>query len=87
MTQEDVLQELEREPFIPLRLHLSSGQKMDIEDPNSAFVRKNYPGDRASPCTRLGSHRQFDVIAYRMIERIETSEEGTKKSGRRRKAS
>ena len=41
MTPEDVNQELDREPFVPLRLHLSSGQKIEIEYPNSAFVRQN----------------------------------------------
>ncbi|MCL2648652.1 MAG: hypothetical protein FWD61_16885 [Phycisphaerales bacterium] len=72
MTSEDMLQELEREPFIPLRLHLSSGKVMDIEYPSSAFVRQN---------TLLIMHRlrantlaigNYDVIALRLIERVET---------------
>ena len=71
MTGEDVKQELEREPFMPLRLHLASGQKIDIPYPNTAWVRQNTlvivfplaPGSAA-----IGN---YDVIALRLIERIE----------------
>ena len=45
MTTEDVQQELERVPFVPLRLHLASGQKIDILYPNAAWVRQNTPPD------------------------------------------
>jgi len=71
MTAEDLNQELERDPFVPLRLHLSSGQKIEIEYPNSAFVRQN---------TLLVVHRlaprspmigNYEVIALRLVERIE----------------
>ena len=64
MTNEDLKQELEREPFVPLRLHLASGQKMDIEYPDSAFLRQN---------TLLIVHRlapgsasigNYDVVAF-----------------------
>lgn len=91
MTSEDIQQELERDPFVPLRLHLSSGQKkMDIRHSNSAFVRQNTllivhrlaPGSAA-----IGN---YDVIAFRLIERIELLEETSgsrRSSGRRRKAS
>ncbi len=41
MTSEDVKQEPEREPFVSLRLHLSSGQKLKIKYPNTAWVRQN----------------------------------------------
>ena len=76
MTSEDVLQELEREPFVPFRLHLSSGQKVDVKDPATAWMRQNTlllvhplrPGTK-----RIGNH---DVIALRMIEKIETIENG-----------
>jgi hypothetical protein len=87
MTTEDVKQELDREPFVPLRLHLSSGEKVDILYPNSAFLRQN---------TLLAMHRlaantamigNYDVIALRLIERMTTMEgnEGARK-GRRRRA-
>jgi hypothetical protein len=77
MTSEDVIQELEREPFVPLRLHLSSGQKIDIPYPNTAWIRQNTviivhplrPGTVA-----IGN---YDVIALRLIERIEQLQESS----------
>ena len=76
MTPEDVNQELEREPFVPLRLHLSSGQKIQIEYPNSAFVRQNtlLVVHRLAP--RSSMIGNYDVIALRLIERIEQVENG-----------
>jgi hypothetical protein len=71
MTSEDVLQEMERQPFIPLRLHLSSGAKVDVRYPDSAFVRQNtlLVVDRLSPGTHaIGG---YEVISLRLIERIE----------------
>jgi len=71
MTPEDIKQELEREPFVPLRLHLSSGQTMDILYTGTAWLRQNtllvvHPLQRGSAA--IGS---YDVLALRLIERIE----------------
>jgi hypothetical protein len=38
MNPEALLSELEQEPFVPLRLHLSGGRKADITDSISAVV-------------------------------------------------
>lgn len=71
MTSEEIMQEIDRDPFVPLRLHLSSGQKMDILYPQMVWLRQN---------TLLIVHRlskgtqaigNYDVIALRLIERIE----------------
>jgi hypothetical protein len=82
MTSEDVNQELDREPFVPLRLHLSSGQKIDIEHPNSAFVRQNtlLVVHRLAPGTHAIGN--YDVIALRLIERIEQLGNGKENPGR-----
>ena len=87
MTSEDVLQEIERQPFSPIRLHLSSGQTIDVKFAATAWVRQNTllvvhplrPGTQA-----IGN---YDVIALRLIERIEPiSANGAKrKSPRKRK--
>ena len=72
MTSEDMRQELERDPFTPLRLHLASGKVMDIEYPDSAFLRQNtlLVVHRLRPKTQeIGN---YDVIALRQIERVET---------------
>jgi hypothetical protein len=39
MTSEDVKQELERDPFVPLRLHLASGKTIDVPYPNTPWLR------------------------------------------------
>ena len=77
MTSEGVLQELERKPFIPLRLHLASGQVMDIKYPETAWIRQNtilivHPLSK-------GTHAigNYDVIALRLIERIEQIQESS----------
>jgi hypothetical protein len=71
MTTEDITQEVERQPFVPLRLHLSSGQKIDLLYPYTAWIRQNtllvvHPLERGTQ--RIGN---YDVIALRAIERIE----------------
>jgi hypothetical protein len=71
MTTEDIKQEIEREPFIPLRLHLASGQIMEIKFPHTAWVRQNtllvvHPLRKGTQ--EIGN---YDVIALRLIERIE----------------
>jgi hypothetical protein len=71
MTTEDVRQELDREPWVPLRLLLSSGKTIDIEYSKSAFTRQNtlLIVHRVSSMTHeIGT---YDVIALRLIERIE----------------
>jgi len=71
MTTEDVRQELERNPFTPLRLHLASGTTIDVPFPGTAWVRQNtilvvHPLARGSAA--IGN---YDVINLRLIERIE----------------
>jgi hypothetical protein len=77
MPSEDVIQELERDPFIPLRLHLSSGKTIDVPYPNTAWIRQNtivivHPLARNS--VAIGN---YDVVALRLIERIEQLHEET----------
>lgn len=67
MTSEDVMQELEREPYMPLRLHLTSGKTIDLPYPNTAWVRQNtllvvFPLERNT--YRIGN---YDVVALRLI--------------------
>lgn len=71
MTAEDVLQELERDPFVPLRLHLSSGQKLDIRYPGTAWLRQNTILIVHPLKPRTAAIGNYDVVALRLIERIE----------------
>ncbi|HEV2296726.1 MAG TPA: hypothetical protein VGR35_22990 [Tepidisphaeraceae bacterium] len=87
MISEDVKEELDRHPFVPLRLYLSSGQKIDIKYPGTAWVRRNTmlivhplaPGTAA-----IGN---YDVVALPLIERMEQingSTPRTRRAPRRR---
>jgi hypothetical protein len=71
MTSEDIRQELDREPFVPLRLHLASGKIIEVVQAHTAWVRQNtlllvHP-------LAAGTHEigNYDVISLRLVERIE----------------
>jgi hypothetical protein len=71
MTSEDIAREIERQPFLPLRLHLSSGQTIDLLYAHTGWIRQNtllivHPLEPGTQ--RIGN---YDVIALRLIERIE----------------
>ena len=78
MTSEDVRQEIERQPWIPLRLHLASGKTVDVHHPGTVWLQQNSlllvhplrPGTQ-----EIG---KYEVLALRLIERIEQlSEQAT----------
>jgi len=68
MTSEDLRSELEKQPFVPLRIHLVSGKEVDVLSPNAAWMLRNavlvfhVPGNTAAG---------YDVVALRNIERLE----------------
>jgi hypothetical protein len=71
MTAEDLRAELERESFIPLRLHLVSGKTIDVPHAGVAWMLRNsvvclHPLD---PDT--DEPAAYDMIAIRNIERLE----------------
>ncbi|MCL2640833.1 MAG: hypothetical protein FWD53_08315 [Phycisphaerales bacterium] len=72
MTFKDMEQELDRDPFVPLRLHLASGKNIDIEYPNSAFLRQNTLIIMHRLHANTQSIGNYDVIALKLIERLET---------------
>jgi hypothetical protein len=70
MTSEDIRSELEKEPFVPFRLHLVSGDAVDVIMvgqaemlQNSVLVFQREP--------RPNGEILYDVIALRNIERLE----------------
>jgi hypothetical protein len=77
MTSEDMRQELERHPFIPLRLHLASGKTIDILYHGTAWLQQNtilifHPLARETVAIS-----RYEVIALRLIERIEQISESS----------
>ena len=77
MTSEDMRQELEKRPFIPLRLRLASGKTVDIAYEQTAWLQQNallivHP--LAKGTVAIG---KYEVIALRLIERIEQISESS----------
>lgn len=71
MNPEAVANELNREPFIPLRLRLSDGRTVDIANPGLCFVaRLALYFFRAKPHDALAE--DVEIISLRHIVSIET---------------
>jgi len=67
MTSEDVRSELERVPFLPIRLHLVSGKTIDVPASGTAWMLQNFVIVFQNP--RI--HSRYNMLALRNIERIE----------------
>jgi hypothetical protein len=71
MNPETLAQELNRDPFIPLRLRLSGGRAFDIANPGLSFIaRLALYAFRAKPHQTLAD--DVEVISLRHIVSIET---------------
>jgi hypothetical protein len=84
MEKEEVRTELNREPFVPLRLHLKDGKKLDVPLRQAAHMQPHGVlvlfGVKPGSCRIKG----FDVFAFDKIDRIEQRPSGEKR--KRRKA-
>ena len=72
MTEDELIAELEKDPFVPFRLHLVSGKVVDVLAANAAHALQNSLLVLRNPT--LGSAIRaegYDVVAYQNIERIE----------------
>ena len=71
MTPEHLDKELSREPFIPLRLHLSDGRSVDIGNPGLVWIVKL--SLFVARAVRLNSRmaEDYDLISLRHIVRLE----------------
>jgi hypothetical protein len=79
MTYKDLEAELERDPILPVHLHLVSGKTVTIPAPGVAYLMQNgvlVLQNKRPGTVRLGG---YDVISFRNFERIEQLE-GTGRS-------
>jgi len=70
VTSEDIRSELEKQPFIPFKLHLVSGQAVEVKDSGQAEMLQNAVMIFQVPGRRSGESL-YDIIALRNIERLE----------------
>lgn len=72
MNPEALVKELGRDPFVPLRLRLSDGQAVEIENPGLSFINNLslylVPPGRPHP----RSVPEFRLISLRHIVTVET---------------
>lgn len=85
MTSKDFQSELEKDPFVPFRIHLVSGKTVDVVIPSAAWLLQN--AVLIFRNARAGSQKAegYDVVALRNIERIEQMH-GKPGLGRKRSA-
>jgi hypothetical protein len=74
MTAEAIDQELTRDPFVPIRLHLSDGSKIDITNPGLAFIAHLavYIARTDRPDSRIMD--DFQLVSLSRIARLELVE-------------
>lgn len=82
MTREDTESELEKQPFIPFRLHLASGKTIDVFASRSGWMLRNALLVLQDPSRSAESG--YNVIALRNIEMLEQLSLG-KPPGRRKR--
>lgn len=71
MNPESLAQELNRDPFIPLRIHLADGRNIEIRNPGLCFIaRLSLYVFAAKPHNALAEDVQ--VISLRGIVSVET---------------
>jgi len=84
MTDQTILEETERDPFKPLRLHLVSRKTVDVLRPDAVMPLRDSllwfhnmsPGHRSA--------EGYSIITYQNIERIEQLDIGKGPNGKRR---
>jgi hypothetical protein len=86
MTEEHLREELDQEPFKPLRLHLVSGKAIDVLRAGTAWTLDDRLLVFRNPRTVGSSAEGYDVVAYHNIERIEQLALGGRESTKRKGA-
>lgn len=71
MNTETLARELDRDPFVPLRIHLADGRQIDIRNPGLCFIaRLSLYVFAAKPRHALAE--DVEVISLRGIVSVET---------------
>jgi hypothetical protein len=69
LTSEDLRAELDKSPFVPLRLHLVSGKTLMIRHSAEAWMLRN--ALLVLHDVQAGDDGGYDIVAVRNIERVE----------------
>jgi len=71
MSPEALRTELRREPYVPIRLHLTDGKTCDIRHPEMAMVKQRevYVGTESKPGSGVAA--ECDLVSLFHIVRVE----------------
>ena len=86
MTEENMRDELNREPFIPVRLHLVSGKTVDINRQGIAWPLSNRLLVFINAAARGVGADNYDIIPYQNIERIQPLDAEKREPAKRKRA-
>lgn len=70
MTGEEIRSEVEREPFVPFRLHLVSGKTFDVTATATVLTLRNAVLILSPPMDGA-DEGDYNIVALRNIERLE----------------
>lgn len=79
MLQTELNDELAREPFVPLRLHLSNGESFDIQNPGLVWVTRHSVFIARSPL-KPGARaiEGYELVSLVHIVRLERLEDASR---------
>ena len=86
MTEKELIAEIQKEPFVPFRLHLVSGKVVDVLTPTAAHTLTNALLVLRNPTLGSPKAEGYDVVAYQNIERIEQLQIGNRRMSKRKPA-
>ena len=84
MKEEELEAELDKEPFVPFRLHLVSGKTVDVLAPNAAHTLVNSMLVLRNPTLGRQKAEGYDVVSYENIKRIEQLHVGRRPGAKKR---
>jgi hypothetical protein len=83
MTEKELATELQRNPFVPFRLHMVSGKTIDVLAPHAAWTLSHSLLVFRNPSINSSHAEGYDVLGYDNIERIELLSLGKRESKRK----
>lgn len=86
MTEDNIREELNRDPFVPVRLHLVSGKTIDINRQGIAWTLSNRLLGFINAAARGVGAENYDIISYQNIERMQPQVAESREVGKRKRA-
>ncbi len=84
MRPEELTQMLRRQPFVPFRIHVTTGQTYDIRHPELVWVRRQCADIALDPDPKTGvidTAERVSLLHIVRIEDLETSAKSSKGNG------